>query len=81
MQSYSEYFRQRLEQQNSRIKDLESQRKNISPNVTGKKRKYEEAMGYQNDYEVVQDPESISRQNKGSNWIDTYQENLFNMKK
>jgi hypothetical protein len=50
------------------------------PNIIGKKRKYEEAMGYPNDYEIVQDPQTI-RSNKGSNWIDAYLENLSNNKK
>jgi hypothetical protein len=81
MQSYTEYFRQRLQEQQIRIKDFESQSKNTTLNITGKKRKYEEAMGYQHDYEVVQDPESITAQNKGSNWIDAYLENLSNTKK
>ena len=81
MESYTEYFRQRLEEQKMRIQDLECQSKDKIPNITGKKRKYEEAMGYQNDYEVVQDPKSIGTQNKGSNWIDAYLENLSNTKK
>jgi hypothetical protein len=36
-------------------------------------------MGYQNDYEVVQVPESIVT-NNGINWKDAYLENLFNKK-
>ena len=52
----------------------------VMPNIIGKKRKYEEAMGYPNDYEIVQDPQTI-RSNKGSNWIDAYLENLSNNKK
>jgi hypothetical protein len=79
MQSYSEYFRQRLEEQQLRIHALERP-KTSTPNIRGKKRKYEEAMGYQNDYEVVQEPELIT-QNKGSNWVDTYLENLSNAHK
>lgn len=77
MSSYSEYFRKRLDSQKIRLHELES---NNIPSLTGKKRKYEEAMGYQNDYLVVQEPESI-KTNKGSNWIDAYLENLSNEKK
>ena len=80
MQSYTEYYRQRLEEQNLRLQELEREAKDKLPNITGKKRKYEEAMGYQNDYEVVQDPKSIGT-NKGSNWTDSYLENLSNTKK
>jgi hypothetical protein len=77
MQSYTEYFRQRLKEQNARIHALESNPKYTMPNITCKKRKYTEAMGYQNDYEVVQVPESIVT-NNGINWKDAYLENLFN---
>lgn len=80
MSSYSEYYRQRLEDQKIRLKELESKPKTKTLNITGKKRKYEEAMGYQNDYLVVQEPESI-QQNKGCNWIDAYLENLSNDKR
>jgi hypothetical protein len=80
MQSYSEYFRQRLEEQKSRLQAFENKSKTHIPSITGKKRKYEEAMGYLNDYEVVQEPETIVT-NKGSNWIDAYLENLSNTKK
>jgi hypothetical protein len=81
MESYTEYFRQRLEEQMFRLKELECQSKDKMQNITCKKRKYEEAMGYINDYEVVQDPTSIGTQNKGSNWIDAYLENLSNKTK
>ncbi len=80
MQSYSEYFRQRLEEQKLRLQAFENKSKTHTPSIIGKKRKYEEAMGYPNDYEVVQEPESIVT-NKGSNWIDAYLENLSNTKK
>ena len=80
MQPYSEYFRQRLEEQKLRLQAFENKSKTHTPSITGKKRKYEEAMGYPNDYEVVQEPESIVT-NKGSNWIDAYLENLSNTKK
>jgi hypothetical protein len=64
MQSYTEYFRQRLEAQMFRLKELECKSNDKIPIITGKKRKYEEAMGYINDYEVVQVLTSI-RTNKG----------------
>jgi len=79
MQSYSEYFRQRLEEQKSRLHAFENKSKTHIQSITCKKRKYEEAMGYPNDYEVVQEPESIVT-NKGSNWIDAYLENISNKK-
>ena len=75
MLSYSEYFRQRLYEQSIRLQYLDSEVKNI----TGKKRKYEEAMGYPNDYLIVQEPESI-KINRGKNWIDAYLENISNNK-
>jgi hypothetical protein len=34
--------------------------------------------GFQNDYEVVQEPELTNIQNGNSEWIDAYSENLFN---
>ena len=80
MQSYSEYFRQRLKEQHLRVYAFENKFNTHIPSITGKKRKYEEAMGYQNDYEVVQEPELIVT-NKGSNWIDAYLENLSNTQK
>ena len=79
MESYTEYFRQRLEEQKSRLQAFENKSKTHIPSITCKKRKYEEAMGYPNDYEVVQEPESIVT-NKGSNWIDAYLENISNKK-
>jgi len=60
MLSYSNYFRQRLNAQDIRVKNIISSYKihtnniNKDVSITGKKRKYEEAMGYPNDYEVVQ---------------------------
>jgi len=77
MSSYSQYFRQRFEEQNLRLQEIDKKVQISSLNITGKKRKYEEAMGYPNDYLVVQESESIQR-NKGSNWIDAYLENLSN---
>ena len=43
-------------------------------NITGKKRKYEEAMNYQNDYEVVQFSDEYI-ENKNEYWKDAYLEN------
>ena len=77
MISYSNYFRQRLNAQDKRIKNINIRNTSKDITITGKKRKYEEAMGYPNDYEVVQYPESIVTI-KCSNWIDAYLENLSN---
>lgn len=75
MFSYTRYYYQRLNEAKIRQYDII-----VMPNIIGKKRKYEEAMGYPNDYEIVQDPQTITS-NKGSNWIDAYLENLSNNKK
>lgn len=80
MSSYSEYYRKRLENQKICLQEFASNLKKTTPIIIGRKRKYEEAMGYQNDYLVVQEPQSI-QQNKGCNWIDAYLENLSNYKK
>lgn len=77
MKSYTEYYRNRLNDQKLRLQLLENKTPIVSINITCKKRKYEEAMGYINDYEVVQNPESI-KTNNGSNWVDAYMENLTN---
>jgi restriction endonuclease S subunit len=39
--------------------------------IIGKKRKYSEAIGKDNDYEVVQDPD-IHINNRGDYWADAY---------
>lgn len=48
--------------------------------IIGKKRKYEEAMGYANDYQVVQQPELRATININMNdkisWVDAYCEQL-----
>ena len=75
----SQYFRQRLIDQDIRVQNIMNSNKSI-PNITGKKRKYEEAMGYSNDYIVVQSPGSIEN-NRGENWKDAYLENLGETKK
>ena len=84
MKSYSEYFRKRLEDQKLRVYELDYNSKITTPNIICKKRKYHEAMGYSNDYLVVQEHERIKNlatQNNGDNWIDAYLEHLFNEKK
>jgi restriction endonuclease S subunit len=43
--------------------------------IIGKKRKYSEAMGKDNDYEVVQEPD-IHKNNRGDNWIDAFTEQI-----
>jgi hypothetical protein len=58
--SYSEYYTRRLAITTSTI--------------TNKKRKYEEAMGYPNDYLVVQEPDTPNH--PCSQWCDAYLENL-----
>lgn len=80
MQLYSEYYRQRLYAQKIRLEVLNDNTKAQIENITGKKRKYEEAMGYTNDYPVVQEPASFTTPNKGLNWIDSYSENLCSQK-
>ena len=60
--SYSEYYSRRLEM-------------NIKSTITNKKRKYEEAMGYPNDYLVVQEPDTPNH--RCSQWCDAYLENLL----
>jgi len=77
---YSEYYRRRLSEQQICLVHLDTNQKISTPNITGKKRTYTEAMGYPNDYLVVQDPETIETP-KGINWIDSYLENLSNKQK
>jgi hypothetical protein len=76
MSSYSNYFRQRLNAQDERMKQINTYKYN---NITGKKRKYKEALGYSNDYVIVQDSQqylTLATQNRGANWIDAYLEHL-----
>ena len=66
------------------IKLIDDQIKPSKIVITCKKRKYEEAMGYQNDYEIVQESEEYitnNIENRGEDWIDSYLENLSNQKK
>jgi len=87
--SYTDYYRARLHESKVRVEQIpeiftnikcstESKDKSDSLSITGKKRNYKEAMGFQNDYEVVQEPELTNIQNGNSQWIDAYSENLFN---
>jgi hypothetical protein len=58
---------------------LKSKNNNNDNNIIGKKRKYEESMGYENDYEIVQDCVSFITNKieiRGINWIDSYLENI-----
>ena len=55
MSSQVEYYRKRMAEHDLAIKLIEDEIKTSKINITCKKRKYEEAMGYQNDYEVVQE--------------------------
>jgi hypothetical protein len=59
MPSYSEYYRQRLDSQTSRLVELDKCILKIY-HITGKKRKYEEAMGYHIDSDHENFKESIS---------------------
>jgi hypothetical protein len=84
MSSQVEYYRKRMAEHDLAIKLIEDEIKTSKINITCKKRKYEEAMGYQNDYEVVQESEQYITNNikiQGENWIDSYLENLSNQKK
>jgi hypothetical protein len=66
------------------IREINTNIKNTYPNITGKKRKYEDAMEYANDYETVQEYTYYISNNieiKGSNWIDSFLENIKTQKK
>ena len=88
-----EYFKQRLDDSKKRIEELEKQEKclyNSSDlNCDKKKRKYSEAMGYENDYECVQEPSNNysniytnkdEKSKKTIYWKDAYTEKLFGLK-
>ena len=77
MSTYTEYFRKRLEDQHVRVNNLETKLNYDQISLSGKKRKYEEAMGYKNDYIVVQENDTI-KENIGLNWKDAYLENINN---
>jgi len=53
MSSYSEYNRERFQDQKIRLQEFESNLKKITRKFTGRKRKYEVTMVYQNDYLLV----------------------------
>jgi hypothetical protein len=57
MTLYSEYYRRRLDDQATRLIELDKYRPRIYY-ITGKKRKYQEAMGYpiDSDNEMIQKP-------------------------
>ena len=83
MTSQVEYYRLRLAQHDATIDKIYLiPLPNISSNKNkNNKRKYEEAMGYSNDYTIVQDSETYitnKTQNNGNNWTDAYLENLSN---
>jgi hypothetical protein len=75
MASKTEYYMKRMSAHDNAIRHLEQNLQNI----TGKKRKYEEAMGQHNDYEVVQEPH-LYASNRGTNWTDAYIEQLTKSK-
>lgn len=70
MTSKTEYYRNLLNAHDKAIRELYADQIKI----TGKKRKYSEAMGIDNDYEVVQEPHNYIS-NSGYNWTDAYLEN------
>jgi len=78
----TEYFRQRMDEGKRRLEELEKQEillhKLVNSKHDNKKRKYREAMGYENDYNCVQEPnkEYLGKM-EGTNWIDAYSEQLF----
>jgi hypothetical protein len=66
-----EYYKRILEKHDDVIKNLE---KKIPLQTTiGKKRTYNNAFGYDNDYEIVQN-RSLYIINEGTNWTDAYLE-------
>jgi hypothetical protein len=63
MISYTEYYRRRLDDQSIRLKELDKLIHKINC-ITGKKRNYEEAIGYNDDdNRVVEENESIKVNN------------------
>ncbi len=74
MISLTVYYKNKLINQNKKFK------KASEGSILGK-RTFKEAFGYDNDYEVVQEP---NKENckiiNGINWIDSYTENLYNKK-
>ena len=71
MASKTEYYMKQMSAHDHAFRQLEQPLQNI----TGKKRKYEKAMGHANDYEVVQEPHLYAN-NCGTNWTDAYIEQI-----
>ena len=81
--SIVEYFKAKMDIRNKEFNKI------IEGGVLGK-RSYKEAFGYNNDYEVVQEPsinylhinkninKNENNENNENNWIDAYTEQLFN---
>lgn len=68
------YYKNKLINQNKKFKKASEE------SILGK-RTFKEAFGYDNDYEVVQEPNiSYCKKIENVNWIDSYTENLFNKK-
>ncbi len=64
------YYRNKLLLQDNRYKNI------INGSILGK-RNFKEAFGYDNDYEVVQNPNKENiKKIVGCNWIDAYSEHL-----
>ena len=83
MTSQVEYYRTQMAECYLAIKIIEDEIQSSKMNITGKKRKYDEAMSYHNDYEVVQESEKYitnNRKNRGTNWINYYLEIISNKK-
>ena len=94
MTSQVEYYRHRLAQHDDAVDKIcldhlsiissnknKNEKNKKNKNEKNKKRKYEEAMGYSNDYTIVQDSETYVTnkiKNNGNNWTDAYLENLSN---
>ena len=94
MTSQVEYYRLRLAQHDDAVDKIcldhlsiissnknKNEKNKKNKNEKNKKRKYEEAMGYSNDYTIVQDSETYVTnkiKNNGNNWTDAYLENLSN---
>ena len=70
MSTQTEYYRRLFIQHDNAVKKIETE----PIQIIGKKRKYKEAFGYDNDYEVVQNP-TLHTGNRGTNWADSYLEN------
>jgi len=63
----SEYYRLRMLEHDRAVKKINEP----LTQIIGKKRKYSEAIGKDNDYEIVQEPDNY-KNNRGDNWIDAF---------